>query len=165
MSKPIVHAKSSAKRFGGKPEDYLDIHQFLDSSRQSFSDLRHRALTHNSWFITTVLPKVFGESRTNSEDKVYSVTEVGERHVHEDFGRKFIPTAQDYLQQIVFQPWMENGKGEPPASAAILKKPKATKKVPPAPTKISGIERLIRQPQTLPEPSYPRHARRPCNFD
>ncbi len=30
MSKPYIHALSSAKKFGGKPEDYLEIHQLMD---------------------------------------------------------------------------------------------------------------------------------------
>ena len=44
MSKPYVHAVSSAKKFGGIWEDYIDIHEFLDSSKAVMSDLRHRAL-------------------------------------------------------------------------------------------------------------------------
>lgn len=51
MSKPMLHAISSAKKKGGVPEDYLPIHQFMDSSKSTFADNRHRALTHNAWFI------------------------------------------------------------------------------------------------------------------
>lgn len=111
MSKPHIHAQSSAKHFGGKMEDYLDIHEFLDSSKQAFSDLRHRALTHHPWFISNVLPRIFGGTRTNSDGKRYSVVGIGELHVLEDFGGKFIPSAQDYLEQIEMQDWMDNGKG------------------------------------------------------
>lgn len=59
MSKPMIHARSSAKRFGGQPEDYIEIHDFMDSSKAAFPDNRHRALTHNSWFIF-IVEKVFG---------------------------------------------------------------------------------------------------------
>lgn len=59
MSKPMIHARSSAKRFGGQAEDYIEIHDFIDSSKAAFPDNRHRALTHNSWFIF-VVEKVFG---------------------------------------------------------------------------------------------------------
>lgn len=51
MSKPIRHAISSAKQFGGVAEDYLPIHDFMDSSKSAFADNRHRVLTHNAWFI------------------------------------------------------------------------------------------------------------------
>jgi len=30
MAHPILHSKSSAKKFGGKPEDYLHIHNWFD---------------------------------------------------------------------------------------------------------------------------------------
>ena len=33
MSKPIYHARSSARLFGGTPEDYLPIHDFMDISK------------------------------------------------------------------------------------------------------------------------------------
>ncbi|HZS43330.1 MAG TPA: hypothetical protein VFA52_03905 [Candidatus Paceibacterota bacterium] len=111
MAKPIIHARSSAKIFGGKPEDYLEIHQLIDSSRGAFPDLRHRTLTHNTWFVTTILPLIFGETRKNSDNREYSIRDIGERHVMEDFGGKFIPSAQDFLTEVEFKPWMDNGKG------------------------------------------------------
>lgn len=110
--KPFVHAKSSAKVFGGTPEDYLEIHQLLDSSKAVFADNRHRALTHNSWFINTILPKIFGDTITNSSGKEVAVIEIAERHLLEDFGMQFIPNAQDYLIELKHLPWM-NGQGLP----------------------------------------------------
>lgn len=127
MSKPWIHANSSAKRHGGAPEDYMDIHEFMDSSKASIADNRHRALTHNSWFVGTVLERVFGSTRTNSAGRTYSVRDIGEEHVLEDFGMKFIPSAQDYLAEIEFKDWMQNGRGEPPSYAKIAarhRKPK-----------------------------------------
>lgn len=102
----------------------MDIHLFLDSSKRVFADQRHRCLTHNSWFVAEVLPRVFGHTRTNSDARVYSVADVGEQHVLEDFGMKFIPSPQDYLQEIEMKGWMQNGQGEPPTSAAKLYKRK-----------------------------------------
>lgn len=120
--KPQIHADSSSRLFGGEPEDYLDIHNFMDSSKGAIADNRHRALTHNAWFLSNVLEKVFGVTRTNSAGKAYSVREVGEQHVLEDYGKQFIPTAQDFLQEMEMKPWMENGKGYPPSSAKLEKK-------------------------------------------
>jgi len=59
MAHPLTHAKSSARRFGGIPEDYLPIHDLLDSSKAVFPDNRHRALTHNSWFFF-IVERIFG---------------------------------------------------------------------------------------------------------
>ena len=44
MAHPIEHAKSSARRFGGKPEDYQAIHDFFDESKGQVADFRHRAI-------------------------------------------------------------------------------------------------------------------------
>ena len=49
--KPWIHSKKSARQFGGKPEDYIDIHNFLDSSKAHHADMRHRALLHSSFGI------------------------------------------------------------------------------------------------------------------
>ena len=116
MSKPWIHAVSSAKRFGGNPEDYIEIHNLMDSSKSTIADSRHRALTHNAWFVGTILEKVFGVVLTNSAGRQVSVRDIGEQHVLEDFGGRFIPSAQDYLQETEMKEWMVMGKGEPPTS-------------------------------------------------
>ena len=118
MAKPIIHAYSSSKKFGGKPEDYIEIHNFMDSSKSVISDNRHRALTHNSWFLNTVLERVFGMTIKNSEGKDISVKAIGEEHVLEDYGHNFIPSAQDFLQEIEYKNWM-NGQGNPASRLKI----------------------------------------------
>lgn len=127
MSKPYIHALSSVKRHGGKPEDYLDIHNLMDSSKATIADNRHRALTHNSWFVGTILEKIFGITRKNSDGRVYSVRDIGEEHVLEDYGKKFIPSAQDFLQEMEMKVWMNNGKGDVPDSSKRLYKKKDKK--------------------------------------
>ena len=67
MSKPWIHSRSSAKKFGGIPEDYLDIHEFMDSSKSTIADNRHRALTHNMFWVQEVMIPLFGYNITNSE--------------------------------------------------------------------------------------------------
>lgn len=121
MSKPWVHAVSSARRFGGVPEDYLPLHNLMDSSKSAIADSRHRALTHNTWFIGPdgPLERIFGVTLVNSDGRRVSVRELGEQHVLEDFGGRFIPTPQDYLQGIPFEDWMLNGKGEPPSFVVV----------------------------------------------
>lgn len=128
MSKPWIHAQSSARKYGGIPEDYLEIHEFMDSSKSAVCNNTHRALTHNSWFISVVLPKVFGEVfYRKSDNKAISVRDIGEQHCLEDFGGKFIPSAQDYLDNIKFQDWMQNGKGMPPSFAQFASRIKIRK--------------------------------------
>lgn len=122
MSKPYIHAVSSAKRFGGKPEDYLEIHNLMDSSKGAICDNRHRALTHNSWFLSVILERIFGVVITNSNGRKVSVRDIGEQHVSEDFRGRFIPSAQDYLQEMEMKEWMNNGRGVPPSFARIENK-------------------------------------------
>lgn len=119
MAKPLIHAASAARKWGGEPEDYLEIEDFMDSSKAAFGDNRHRTLTHNSWFIF-VVEKCFGHTITNSEGREVSVRDICERHILEDFGNKYIPTVADYLGGMEFQPWMNNGiEGTPPSQRRI----------------------------------------------
>jgi len=122
MSKPWIHAESSAKKFGGSPEDYIEIHNLMDSSKGTIADSRHRALTHNAWFLSVILEKIFGVVITNSEGRKVSVRDIGEQHVLEDYRLRFIPSAQDFLQEIEIKEWMVSGKGQPPSSAKLYKR-------------------------------------------
>lgn len=128
MAKPWIHAKSSARKFGGQPEDYLAIHQKLDSSKSVFPDNRHRALTHNSWFLF-ILEDIFGVTIENSDGKRVSVREVGEQHILEDFGNTFIPSAQDYLENLEYREWMTNGRNCVPPSHARINERKRIRKI------------------------------------
>lgn len=46
--KPWIHCQNSVRRHGGSPLDYQLIHNFLDSSKAHYADMRHRAIFHNS---------------------------------------------------------------------------------------------------------------------
>lgn len=126
MSKAHIHAASSVRRWGGEAADYLPIHLFMDSSKAALADNRHRALTHNAWFIREVIPRVFGDTFTNSADKVVSTIDVAEQHVIEDY-KGFIPSAQDFLAEMELKPWMQNGEGAPPSMARVLRTQKNPK--------------------------------------
>jgi len=101
--KPFQHAKVSVRKFGGKEEDYQAIHDFFDSSKAHFPDMRHRALLHSSFGIY-VVEAVFGTTIVNSDNRVVSVRDIGEQHVLDDMGT--IPTVQDYLQHLPMLDWL-----------------------------------------------------------
>jgi len=103
MAHPLNHAESSARKFGGKAEDYLPIHNWFDESKAFFPDFRHRALRHHAEGIF-LAEKLFGVAILNSEGTRVPVRYLGEQHVREDLGR--IPTAQDWLVLIKSQRWM-----------------------------------------------------------
>lgn len=128
MAKPWIHAESTARRRGGVAEDYIEIHDFMDSSKAVFPDNRHRALTHNSWFIF-IVERVFGHNIVNSEGAQVSVRDICEQHILEDFGGKFIPAVSDYLEGMEFQPWINNGiEGAPTSHRKLEAKSKSTKR-------------------------------------
>lgn len=101
--KPFIHAKSSAAKFGGKPEDYLPVHDLMDSSKSSLADVRHRALFHSAFGIFMV-EKMLGTTLTNSDGRQVSVRDVAEQHVMEDLG--FIPTVEAWFRNMRIEPWM-----------------------------------------------------------
>lgn len=130
MSHPVTHAESSVKRWGGQVSDYLELHDTLDGSKAHFPDNRHRALTHNTWFIF-IMEKIYGhEIELHDEDGNVTgkakVRYICEQHILEDFGQKFIPTAADYLEGMEYQEWMSNGIKGAPSSHRKLK-PKSVK--------------------------------------
>jgi uncharacterized protein DUF6915 len=71
------HALSSVRKFGGKPEDYLPIHSWLDASKGQVADYRHRALRHHAEGIM-MLDSIFGPTLTLSTGKVIPTRWVGE---------------------------------------------------------------------------------------
>ena len=103
MTHPYYHAESSARLFGGQPEDYLAIHSWFDATKESFCDFRHRALRHHAEGIFEC-ERVFGETITNSDGKPVPVRYLGEQHVMEDCGR--IPSVADWLSKIQPEAWM-----------------------------------------------------------
>lgn len=106
MAHVYYHAVSTARQFGGKPEDYLELHQWLDAPKSSFCDYRHRAVRHHSEGIFEG-ERVFGVTIINSDGKQVPVRAVMEMHIIEDTGR--VPTLSDWLENIQPQPWMARG--------------------------------------------------------
>jgi hypothetical protein len=109
MANPMIHAKSSVKRWGGSVEDYIPIHELIDSPKATMNNNSSRMLTHNTWFAYTIIPKVFGYNIVNSDGKSVDTVDIAMLHIAEDFRMKFVPTPQDYLKHLEVQSWMCNG--------------------------------------------------------
>jgi hypothetical protein len=103
MSKPLTHAKSSARKYGGTWADYIAVHSLMDSSKAHIADNRHRCIFHSSFGIF-IVEQIFGTSLQNSDGKDVSVRAIAEDHVIEDLG--VIPTVQDYLVNMQLTDWM-----------------------------------------------------------
>ncbi len=106
MAHPLHHAISSARRYGGRPEDYIEVHAWFDASKAHLATPQHRALRHHTAGIFEA-ETVFGTVLRNSGGREVPVRFLGEQHVREDCRR--IPTLADWLSKIPLEPWMANG--------------------------------------------------------
>jgi len=103
MAHSYHHAVSSARKWGGVPDDFLAVHTWFDSSKEILADFRHRALRHHAegiWLAETI----FGVTITLSTGRKVPTRLVGEQHVREDLG--FIPSFADWVRAIRPLPWM-----------------------------------------------------------
>ena len=111
--KPIMHAKISAKKFGGQPFDYIDIHNWFDQTKAHVADARHRLVLHNAFGIF-VCEQVFGDQIllpdgtikkmpfiTISTGKQVCVRDIAEQHVLDDLGH--IPSLAECLEGATVQ--------------------------------------------------------------
>ena len=94
MANPWHHALSSTKKYGGKPEDYLHLHQWFDESKALIASPHHRMLRHHAAGIHE-LESRFGATLKNSDGRDIPVRWIGEQHVTEDLGH--IPSFQDWV--------------------------------------------------------------------
>ena len=107
MAAPYHHAVSAAREWGGVPEDYLDIHNWFDETKQVLPDQRHRAIRHHETGVFEA-ERIFGSAITTSEGRTIPVRWIGERHVREDVG--FIPTVADWLKGMPLERWMTRAR-------------------------------------------------------
>lgn len=132
--KPMVHARISAKKFGGTPEDYLAIHDFMDCTKMALPDVRHRMVLHNS-VGCFIAERVFGHTIVNSDNKTVHVRDVAEAHVIEDLG--FIPTLEKCFSGMPIEQWMggkvskykEESKPQPVEAKALEEVSEDSKKI------------------------------------
>ena len=106
MAHSCHHADSSARKYGGKAEDYIAIHSWFDASKSHEALPVHRALRHHSFGIFEA-EQLFGLEIVNSAGRCIPVRYIGEQHVREDCRR--IPSVSDWLRKIPVEAWMVNG--------------------------------------------------------
>lgn len=102
---PYDHARSSAKKFGGVPEDYIHIHDWFDETKQYTGDWTHRMLRHHAPGVQWCI-EMFGHAVVNADGKSVPMKIIAEQHVKEDCG--FIPSIQDWTRPLQEHPrdWM-----------------------------------------------------------
>lgn len=108
-----LHAQASARKWGGTPEDYLPIHEWIDQFKSTFGDIRHRAMLHHAkgpWMAQEVFGPAITINRQNGEGtKKVMVRDIAEHHIVEDLG--WLPSPADFLACMECKVWM-SGKQE-----------------------------------------------------
>ncbi|MDF7820867.1 hypothetical protein P1X15_24810 [Runella sp. MFBS21] len=89
------HCLLSTKKFGGLPEDYFSIHDFIDSSKLFIFHAKHRAMLHNLYGIELCI-SLFGHYIVNTDNKTILVRDIAAEHCKEDLSG-FIPTLNDWF--------------------------------------------------------------------
>ncbi len=113
------HAVSSAGKYGGTPEDYIDIHEFIDSSKRIIGDIRHRSLYHHTegiWLCQRLFGRILPIT-VNGKAKQVPIRLVAELHIEQDLG--WIPSPKDYIDGMPIKPWM-GGKQKRTAPLSLL---------------------------------------------
>lgn len=127
------HAKASAKKYGGHPNQYIDIHEFIDSSKRIVGDVRHRSMYHHTegvWLCQRIfgrtiqvggkyVPQEINYITENTEPSITGpnleiidygpireipVRLIAELHIMQDLG--WIPSPSDYIKNMELQQWM-----------------------------------------------------------
>ena len=98
MAHPYDHARSSVKKWGGDPADYIAIHEWFDATKAWIGHSKHRMFRHHSEGIFEC-EKVFGKYIINSDGKKVYTRYIGERHVKEDCFN-YIPSAKEWVQHV-----------------------------------------------------------------
>ena len=101
--KPFIHSQISKHKFGGSCSDYQQIHDFIDSPKMCYPNIKHRAILHNS-FGCYLVEQIFGITITNSDGRTVSTRDIAEQHILDDLG--YIPTVEDWLKELPVKDWM-----------------------------------------------------------
>lgn len=121
MAQSYVHAEASARHFGGRWEDYIAIHEKIDSMKSMVGNVRHRAFFHNTagpWLMQEIFGRYIvptnedGSSllnKTGHEVRV-SVRDIAENHIVEDLG--CIPSPDDYMCNMTCKVWMSGKRNK-----------------------------------------------------
>lgn len=93
-----IHARNSVRKYGGSPNDYLYVHRYMDQCREHLGDIRHRLITHNTWFIV-IAEHILGPEIKLSNGATVRTMTVLEDHVREDMGGR-LPTLEENFRSI-----------------------------------------------------------------
>ena len=92
--RPFHHARASAARSGRDWREDLAIHEFIDSTKIAFADLRHRMILHSV--------DLGGELASRAFPRRPDAREIARNHVVEDLGED--RSLSDWLRHCQLVP-------------------------------------------------------------
>jgi len=98
MAHSVIHAKSSAKKYGGLYTDYLHLHDWMDITKNWLPHSTHRMFRHHCMGIQEAEER-FGTHFTNSDGKVVYTRYILTDHIKEDC-YNYVPTPREWLQAL-----------------------------------------------------------------
>ena len=78
--KPLQHAQISAKTYGAVWTNYIEIHNFLDSSKAACAYFKYRFLLHPAEGIDLAV-RLFGKELTNNNGQTNSIRQILTNHL------------------------------------------------------------------------------------
>lgn len=96
---PKEHALLHVRDYGGRPEDYVEIDEFLGSSKPyGGNHPDHRAILHNTFGVDLCV-RLFGETITNSNGVAVNVRDVAIDHIQQDCDGR-VPSVKLWLDLL-----------------------------------------------------------------
>jgi len=92
MAHALYHSRASAHRYGGRTQDYLPLHSFMDQTKALVADCRHRMILHNEWGVEIALA-CFGSHVASIPTR-----QLVEDHIREDLG--YVPTLEQTITAL-----------------------------------------------------------------
>ncbi len=96
--KPLQHAQISQKTYGGCWKDYVEVHNFLDSSKASCAHFKHRFLLHHKEGIELGV-RIFGANLINGENRAIQTRQLLTEHLIEDLGS--VVSVEDWARDLL----------------------------------------------------------------
>lgn len=107
--KPLQHARITARRYGGRWQDWIAIHDWIDRSKMIFPSMQHRMFLHSD-FGEWLTVKIHGETLKTTDETVVSTRDLFRDHQIEDLGR--VVSLAEWLREIDTVYWMR--RRQPP---------------------------------------------------
>jgi hypothetical protein len=105
--KPLQHAQITARRYGGRWQDWIGIHNWIDRSKALFPGMRHRMFLHSD-FGEWLTVRIHGDAIEAEDGTTVTTPDLFRDHQVEDLGR--VVKLSEWLREIDATHWTRRRK-------------------------------------------------------